>query len=175
MTEAFDEVRASEPVLAAQAPGPDLFRSVLGYFPTGVAVMTSTDGGLPIGMTVQSLCSLSLDPPKILVCPARSSTTWPRIERRGGLCVNLLAEDQADLARRFARSGTDKFQGVEWSRSTHTGSPILVGSLAWIDCWVAAQHPGGDHQIVVCDVIALGAHADQRALVFWHSAFKRIL
>jgi 3-hydroxy-9,10-secoandrosta-1,3,5(10)-triene-9,17-dione monooxygenase reductase component len=145
---------------------------VLSHFATVVAVMTSMDGDDPVGMTVQSFCSLSLEPPMILFCPTKTSTTWPRIEHRGELCVNLLSAGQAELARQFARTGTDKFHGVGWTSGKLTGSPILSGGLAWIECRVAAQYPGGDHQIVVCDVLALGARVDLGALVFWQSGFK---
>src|SRR5262245_20087411 len=110
------------------------FRAVLGHFATGVAAVTAIDEGEPVGLTIQSFCSLSLDPPLILLCPALSSTSWPRVERAGRLCVNLLADGQEELARQFARSGTDKYAGVRWAPSADTGSPVLEGALAWIDC-----------------------------------------
>src|SRR5258708_40262319 len=100
------------------------FRTVLGHFATGVAVVTAMEGDEPVGLTIQSLTSLSIDPPLILICPALSSTSWPRIAPVGRLCVNLLAEGQESLARQFARSGADKYAGVTWQPSGDTGSPM---------------------------------------------------
>lgn len=147
------------------------FRNVLGHFATGVAVVTAVDRGEPVGLTIQSLCSLSLDPPLILLCPALTSTSWPRVERAGRLCVNLLAEGQDEIARQFARSGADKYAGVSWTPSPDTGSPMLQGAIAWIDCEVFEQHPGGDHLIVVCRVLDLAARTDLRPLIFYRSGF----
>lgn len=148
------------------------FRNVLGHFATGVAVVTAIDRGTPVGLTIQSFCSLSLDPPLILLCPALSSTSWPRVERVGTLCVNLLAEGQEDLARQFARSGADKYAGVRWMPSADTGSPMLEGALAWIDCQVLRGHPAGDHLIVVCLVLDLAARTDLHPLIFYKSGFR---
>ena len=153
----------------------DDFRSVLGHFATGVAVVTAMVESEPIGMTVQSFCSLSLDPPLILLCPGLTSTTWPRIEACGKLCINLLAENQEQLAKQFARSGTDKFAGVGWSRTSITESPLLEGCLAWIDCELSAVHPGGDHHVAICSVLDLNARADLRPLIFFKSGFERML
>jgi flavin reductase (DIM6/NTAB) family NADH-FMN oxidoreductase RutF len=150
------------------------FRTVLGHFATGVAVVTAMDGDAPVGMTIQSFCSLSLIPPLILICPALTSTSWPRIEPARTLCVNLLAEGQRGLARQFARSGTDKYEGVAWRPSGDTGSPMLEGALAWIDCAIENKYPGGDHLIVVCRVIDLAAREDRRPLIFFQSGFGRI-
>jgi flavin reductase (DIM6/NTAB) family NADH-FMN oxidoreductase RutF len=150
------------------------FREVLGHFATGVAVVTAVNGGEPVGMTIQSFCSLSLDPPLILLCPALSSTSWPRIEPVGRLCVNLLSDGQEGLARQFARSGAYKYAGVSWTPSADTGSPMLEGALAWIDCGIETIHPGGDHLVVICRVLDLAARTDRRPLMFFQSGFKRM-
>lgn len=151
------------------------FRSVLGHFATGVAIVTAIDDGEPVGITIQSFCSLSIDPPLILVCPALTSTTWPRIEAVGQMCVNLLADGQEQLARQFARSRTDKYRGVAWTPSAATGSPMLDGALAWIDCEVQRAYPGGDHLIVVARVLDLEARTDLRPLIFFQSGFQRMM
>ena len=163
--------------LASQAPEEfdRHFRTVLGHFASGVAIVTARDNGDAIGMTVQSFCSLSLDPPLILLCPGLSSTTWPRIEKAGRLCVNLLAEGQAGIARQFAQSGSDKYRGVGWVAAPATGSPILEEALGWIDCDIQAIHPGGDHLVVICRVLDLRAVPGIRPLVFFQSGFQRIM
>jgi flavin reductase (DIM6/NTAB) family NADH-FMN oxidoreductase RutF len=148
------------------------FRSVLGHFATGVAIVTAMDGDQPVGLTIQSFCSLSLDPPLILVCPALTSTSWPRVEAAGRLAVNLLAEDQEQLARQFATPGIDKYAGVGWTPSRETRSPILDGGLAWIDCEIADRYPGGDHLIAVCRVLDLEARDDLRPLIYYESGFR---
>jgi len=150
------------------------FRSVLSQFATGVAVVTATNSLRPLGITIQSFCSLSLNPPLILICPALTSTSWPNIASAAGLCVNLLAESREDLALQFAKSGGDKFVGVPWEPSPITESPILVDALAWIDCRIDHVYPGGDHLLVVCEVLALEARTDLRPLIFFKSGFGRM-
>jgi flavin reductase (DIM6/NTAB) family NADH-FMN oxidoreductase RutF len=151
------------------------FRSVLGQFASGVAVVTAVNKGTPVGMTIQSFCSLSLDPPLILLCPAIKSTSWPKIAEVGHLCVNLLAEGQEQIARQFARSGGDKYGGIAWTAAADSGSPMLDGALAWIDCQIGGQYPGGDHLIVTCQVLDLAARTDLRPLVFFQSGFQRTI
>ncbi len=150
------------------------FRRVLGHFSTGVTVVTSVDQQEPVGLTIQAFCSLSLDPPLILVCPARTSVTWPRVEKAGVLCVNVLAEHQANVAKQFARSGTEKFAGIRWARSQVTGSPVIDDSMAWIDCRIQEVREGGDHFIAICHALALGARTDVRPLIFFKSGFERV-
>jgi len=166
---------AHEPLGETPAAFDRHFRAVLGHFASGVAIVTARENGEAIGMTVQSFCSLSLDPPLILLCPALSSTSWPKIEKAGRLCVNLLAEGQADLARQFAQSGSDKYRGVAWVAAPHTGSPVLQEALGWIDCEIQEIHPGGDHVVVICRVLDLQAVPAVRPLVFFQSGFERIM
>ena len=125
----------SDPVISAEH-----YRATLGHFCSGVTVVTASGGDGPAGMTCQSFCSLSLDPPLILVCPGKGSSSWPRIEPVGSFAVNVLAEDQEELCRSFAASGTDKFAGVGWSPGPITGAPLITGSLAWIECRLETLH-----------------------------------
>ncbi len=123
------------------------FRDVLGRFATGVTVVASMSDGKPVGMTCQSFTSVSLDPPLVLFCPAKTSRAWPLIQRAGFFCVNLLSHDQLELSNGFAAKGTDKFAGVPWQPSA-TGAPLLEGVLGWVDCTVYAVHEAGDHYVV---------------------------
>lgn len=141
------------------------FRDVLGHFASGVTVVTGADENGPVGFTCQSFSSLSLEPPQIIVLPGRSSTTWPRIAAGGRFCVNILADHQDAVSTRFATSGIDKFAGIAWTRSP-SGLPRLDETCAWLDCTVAAVHPGGDHLIVVGAVDGLGAALHTRPLLF---------
>lgn len=125
------------------------FRTVLSQFGSGVAVVTTMSGDEPVGLTCQSFSSVSLDPPLVLFVPAKTSRAWPRIQRAGRFCINVLSAEQADLSDRMASRGVDKFAGVDWTPSRHTGSPVLSGTLAHIDCTVHAVHEAGDHYVVI--------------------------
>lgn len=148
------------------------FREVLGHFPSGVTIITSTTEDGPVGFTCQSFSSLSLDPPMVLVLPGRSSTSWPQISATGRFCVNVLGDHQDQLSTKFATSGADKFSGVAWEPSP-LGLPVLAGACAWIECEIEAVHPGGDHLIVAGAVRDLGARAEGRPLVFHRGAYAR--
>jgi len=154
------------------APSPEHFRAVLGHFCTGVTVVTAIDDDGPVGFTAQSFTSLSLDPPLVIVCPGKGSTTWPRIEAAGAFCVNVLAEDQEELCRGFAMRGGEKFAGVGYTPAPRTGAPLLAGVLAWVDCRLEHIHDGGDHVIVVGRVLDLGL-AEGRPLLFYRGGFGR--
>ena len=142
------------------------FRDVLGRFASGVTVVTAMSNGEPVGMTCQSFSSVSLDPPLVLFVPARTSRAWPMIQRSGRFCVNILAADQADLSNRMASRGVDKFAGVDWSPAEQSGSPVLAGAVAHIDCAIHAVHEGGDHHVVIGRVLELIEGRDERPLLF---------
>ena len=132
------------------------FRDVLGRFASGVTVVTTTSNDEPVGMTCQSFSSVSLEPPLVLFIPAKSSRSWPLIQRSGKFCVNFLAADQAELSNTMASRGADKFGEVKWTPSQVTGSPILEGSLAHVDCTIHQVHEAGDHYVVIGRVVDLG-------------------
>jgi 3-hydroxy-9,10-secoandrosta-1,3,5(10)-triene-9,17-dione monooxygenase reductase component len=145
-------------------------RDVLGHFASGVTVVTAGTPDGPIGFTCQSFSSLSLEPPLVVFAPARTSRTWPRLREMGRFCVNVLAEDQVELAQQFARSGVDKFAGVRWRPSPH-GSRVLDGVVAWIDGQLWNEYDGGDHTLVVARVLDLGANPGRRPLLFHRGAY----
>jgi 3-hydroxy-9,10-secoandrosta-1,3,5(10)-triene-9,17-dione monooxygenase reductase component len=149
------------------------FRQVLGHFCTGVTVVTGLDGDEPMGFTAQSFSSVSLDPPLVLVCPAKSSSSWPRIRAGGAFCVNVLAEDQEAVCRAFATRGGDKFREIGWTPAPGTGSPVLTGALAWIDCRLEDEHDAGDHVIAVGRVLDMGVPAESRPLLFYRGGYGR--
>jgi 3-hydroxy-9,10-secoandrosta-1,3,5(10)-triene-9,17-dione monooxygenase reductase component len=148
------------------------FRDVLGRFCTGVTVVTSMSSGRPVGMTCQSFSSVSLDPPLVLFCPAKSSRAWPQMQRAGFFCVNLLSHDQLDLSNGFAAKDTDKFAGVSW-RPSATGAPLLDGVLGWVDCTVYAVHEAGDHYVVIGRVMDLGVEDAPHPLLFYRGRYAR--
>jgi flavin reductase (DIM6/NTAB) family NADH-FMN oxidoreductase RutF len=147
------------------------FRTVLGHYPTGVVIVTAEGEDGPAGLSIGSFSSLSLDPPLILFCPGKSSSSWPKIEQVGRFCVNILADDQEDVSRIFASKGADKFATVGWKPSPVTKSPILNGVLAWIDCDVERIEDGGDHHIVIGRVRALEVERERHPLVFFRGGY----
>jgi 3-hydroxy-9,10-secoandrosta-1,3,5(10)-triene-9,17-dione monooxygenase reductase component len=149
------------------------FRDVLGRFASGVTVVTSVSDGEPVGMTCQSFASVSLSPPLVLFCPAKTSRAWPLIQRSGKFCVNLLAHDQAELSNRMASKGVDKFAAVPWTPSPATGSPLLDGILGFVDCTIHDVHEAGDHYIVLGRVQELESSAAEHPLLFFEGRYRR--
>jgi 3-hydroxy-9,10-secoandrosta-1,3,5(10)-triene-9,17-dione monooxygenase reductase component len=129
------------------AVDPDQFRDVLGHLPTGVTVVTAHDPSGPVAMSANSVTSVSLDPPLILFCPAKSSSTWPHIRDSGRFCVNVFAAHHEEASRRFAARGVDRFAGVSWH--SRPSGPAIDDAVAWIECTIDAVHEAGDHLIVV--------------------------
>jgi flavin reductase (DIM6/NTAB) family NADH-FMN oxidoreductase RutF len=125
------------------------FRHVLGHFPTGVTIITAAPRGEPVGLTIGSFTSVSLDPPLVGFLPGKASTTWPGIEEAGAFCVNVLARSQGELCWSFARETEDKFVDVAWTSSPVSGSPVIEGIVSWIDCRIERVVDAGDHWFVV--------------------------
>jgi flavin reductase (DIM6/NTAB) family NADH-FMN oxidoreductase RutF len=143
------------------------FRRTLGNFCTGIAVITGTPDGKPVGFTVQSLVSLSLAPPLVGFSPAKTSGSWRRIRETGRFCVNILTSDQAAVCAAFAKGEGDRFLGMAWD-SCGAGLPVLSGSLAFISCLIADEHETGDHTFVVGRVEELSVlRPDARPLLFF--------
>ncbi len=157
-------------IVGDAAVDPQRFRQVLGHFATGVTVLAGLDAGEPIGFACQAFAALSLDPPLVLCCPAKSSSTWPRLARTGRFCANMLAAEQRDLARRFGVSSPDKFAGVTWSPDP-SGLPILAGVLTWASCAVETVHEAGDHYVVIARVTSLGGSTAGDPLLFYRGRF----
>ena len=150
------------------------FRTTLGQFASGVVVATGCLDGEPAGFAAQSFTSLSLEPPLVALCPARSSRSWPKLRDSGSFCINILAEGQNRLSEVFARSGIDKFAGLDW-RPGATGSPILSGALAFVDCELVEEHDAGDHTIAVGRVRDLGVlNGGRGPLVFFRGAYEML-
>lgn len=145
---------ASENRQNASALDPVLFRRTLGHFCSGIVVVTSAERGVPSGFTCQSFVSLSLDPPLVAFAPAVTSRSYPAIRRAGVFCVNVLGDAQRALALAFARSDDSKWQGVRW-RPAGSGSPMLEGVIAQIDCRIETEYRTGDHFLVVGRVLSL--------------------
>lgn len=156
----------------ATAISPEKFRSVLGIYPTGVTVVTAVDAtGEPIGMTVGSFTSVSLDPPLVAFLPTKTSSSWAKLRESGArFCVNVLRDDQEDVCRAVAARKEHKFEGIGW-RESPEGNPIVDGAVAWIDCTTDAILDGGDHEIVVGRVLHLEEGAAGNPLLFFRGGY----
>lgn len=128
------------------------FRDALAQFATGVTIITTRGHeGSFVGFTAASFNSISLDPPLIIWSLGRRSRSLAAFERAPRYAVNVLAHDQADLARRFSRPHADRFAGVAY-RLGDAAAPLIEGCVAWLECRNHSQHPVGDHMLFVGEV-----------------------
>lgn len=129
--------------------GPDDFRRVLSHFATGVTILTTVDGdGRPTGLTASAFCSVSLDPPLVLVCVDHKSQSYPALRDSNRFAVNVLTTEQEAASRRFASTRLDKFDEVAYTLG-HLGVPLIDGALAQLECATVSAYIEGDHTIFV--------------------------
>jgi flavin reductase (DIM6/NTAB) family NADH-FMN oxidoreductase RutF len=157
---------------AVAACDSERYRHVIGHFATGVTVITSHHAGTDFGATASAVTSLSLEPPSLLVCLNRSTSTESAIRESKSFVVNILRADQGELARRFATKQADKFAGLSLKR-TGRGDPALPGTLARIDCLVRDIVAGGTHSVVVGEV-AFAEAASGDPLAYYRGQFGRL-
>lgn len=160
----------------APRPGPKdpkWFRRVLGQVPTGVTAVTATSDDEPVGMIVGTFTSVSLDPPLVAFFPGKESTTWPRIAESGAFCVNVLGADQESVCQSVMSKSPDKFDAVDWHHSALTGSPVIRGAIAWIECKITRVSDAGDHWLVMGEVLDLDIGSPEVPLVFFRGGFGR--
>jgi len=153
------------------------FRKAMGMRATGVAVVTTRDRhGEPRGFTATAVCSVSLVPPLMLACIDCSAECYQAFVEAETCAVHLLGEDQQLLSQRFARKGPRKFEDIP-HRSGITGSPILPDVLAYVECRIQARYPGGDHTILLGEVVSSSVTAledVQSPLIHFRGAYARL-
>ena len=153
---------------------PSAFRAVLGRYATGVAVVTARGPeGVPVGLTVNSFTSVSLDPPLVLFCIGRSAGSEPVFATADSFAVNILATTQAAVSTRFADPASERFvedRTVEWA----TGAPVLADAMAALECRVHARYDGGDHVIMVGRVLRAEVLEDTSPLVYWRGRYRAL-
>jgi flavin reductase (DIM6/NTAB) family NADH-FMN oxidoreductase RutF len=159
---------------------PELFREVFRRWPSGVAVATTRTAGRVHGMVVGSLCSLSAEPPLVMISAGHASRTGAMIDEAGIFAASILAAEQTGLFERFAGRDPDhdddRFAGLTVAVGL-TGAPIVPEALAWVDCRVVARHPGVTYTIFVGEVLAagLGQVAETSPLVYFRRRCCRLL
>ena len=142
-------------------------RNALGHFATGVAIVTAEIEGIRLGATISSFNSVSLNPPLVLFSLARSSLGLRHWQTAQTFAISFLPEDKTELSNRFARSGGDKWLGLDDERAAN-GCPLPPSRLAHFECEPYAMHDGGDHEIFVCRVTAFEVSAShRRPLIFY--------
>jgi flavin reductase (DIM6/NTAB) family NADH-FMN oxidoreductase RutF len=159
--------------VAGAAPDALWYREVLGHYPTGVAVVTALDAeGLPVAMVVGSFVSVSLDPPLVAYFPQRSSSSYARLRDAGRYVISVLAADQEQLCRRLASRDPDKLAGLDWA-TTASGTPLIAGCVAWIECDLEQRHDGGDHEIVLGRIVQMATSNPRLPLLFFQGGYGR--
>jgi 3-hydroxy-9,10-secoandrosta-1,3,5(10)-triene-9,17-dione monooxygenase reductase component len=150
----------------------DVFRRVMGHFPTGVTVVAARDvDGEPYGLTVNSFTSVSLDPPLVLVCIDRQANSHDRLVETRTFAVSVLAANQAHIAARFASAPSwGRFEDLAWGVSP-AGDPIVEKAAAWVACSLMESHEAGDHTILVGRVESVGER-DADALIFHRGRYR---
>ncbi len=144
-----------------------LFQRVMGSFAGGVTVVTALDKeGVPRGFTASAVASLSLEPRMLLVCVNESSSTLAVIAETGSFAVNILSADQQHIAQQFATGTGDRFAGLRWRAGRASGAPVLDGSLAYAECRLSGTCQGGDHVILMGEIVAGDAHEAEPLLYF---------
>ena len=150
----------------------DVFRDVISRFASGVTVITTMGPDGDHGTTASAVSSLSMDPPMLLVCLNRSSSTQVAVLQAGVFAVNILAEDQGEVAYKFAKKGADKFEGVPVVRG-ETGVPLIRDSLAHIECRVEETVTGGTHTVFLAQVVQ-AAGREGPPLTYFRGRFGRL-
>ena len=155
---------------------PDDFRAALSSWAAGVTVVTTRQGNLVYGITASSFSSLSLDPPLVLVCIANSNKLATMVQETQKFAVSILASDQQEVSSYFAISGREPVEHFEdfGTIELHTGSPIITGALAHLDCELEMAVMGGDHTIAVGRVLTAAADPEKRPLLYYRRAYREI-
>jgi flavin reductase (DIM6/NTAB) family NADH-FMN oxidoreductase RutF len=149
------------------------FRDALARFPTGVTIVSArAENGDAVGITVNSFSTVSLNPPLVLWSLAQHSPTLPIFQQCTFFGVNVLAEDQVALSRRFAGKHAEKFDGVAWEEGLG-GVPLIDGCAARFECRNQVRHVGGDH-IIFVGLVERFVRFDRPSLVFSHSRYHRV-
>lgn len=154
---------------------PRHYRDVMGAFPSGVTIITTLGTeNEPVGFTCQSFYSVSIDPPLISFSISRTSRSLAAVRSHGRIVVNFLSREQQHLSAQFARSGTDKWQGVEWTPAEWNGAPVIDGVTGWVAGDIEREIEAGDHLIYLVRVGELQTDADREPLVFHRGSYREL-
>ena len=148
------------------------FKEVLGHYATGLVIVTGTSGEGPAGFTCQTFGSLSLEPILVTFAAGSDGHSWSQVRRSDFVGINILGVDQEPLARRFATSGLDKFDGIPWEKAPQE-SPLLDGAIAHLEGRITAVSTHGDHDVAVVDVTYAHARSGH-PLIYFRGGFGEL-
>ncbi|MES2359528.1 MAG: flavin reductase family protein [Gemmatimonadota bacterium] len=152
---------------------PDAFRAVMGRFASGVTVVTATDdAGSAYGMTVSAFASVSLQPPLVVMCIDHTASLHDTLANAPYFAVNILASTQEPIARRFAETGAQRFEGIGY-RNGENGVPILNDVLAFVECKRVSSTEAGDHTVIIGETVAASMR-DARPLLYYRGGFAQL-
>lgn len=152
------------------------FRDAMRHLPAGVTVVSVRAGEQVHGLTVSAFCSVSPDPPLVLVVIDQRHTAYPLLQQEGAVfAVNILHQDQVELSNRFAwLKDEDRFAAGDW-RVVGTGAPVLADALAWLDCVVRERYPAGTHTVYIGEVVASSVpRPDEPPLLYWNRGYRKL-
>ncbi|MEX0682830.1 MAG: flavin reductase family protein [Dehalococcoidia bacterium] len=150
------------------------FRNAMARFASGVTIVTThNSAGEAVGFTASAFSSLSLEPPLLLVCLQRDADCYQAFIEAEHFAVSILGHGQSAIATRFATKAIDKLAGTPTVPGPHTGSPLIPGGVAQIECRMFGQAPGGDHTILVGEVIFADCDEEREPLVHFNRTFGR--
>lgn len=149
------------------------FRDVLGRFSTGVVLVTAKSDHEYIGMAVNSFASVSLEPPLVLFCAAKTSGTWPALKQAGRFSITVLGESHQEVSGRFSKRGIDRFASRDWVE-TPAGHPTLPDSLGWIDAEITSVQSAGDHDLVLATALDWSSPTPGEPLVFFGGSYRKL-
>ena len=149
------------------------FRAVLGRFASGVTVVTARDRrGRDVGLTVSAFSSLSLDPPLVLMCIDHSASAYNALSKTSCFIANILSEGQEAIARRFAETSGNRFDGIGYERGQN-GAAVLLEVLGYIECNVTERYEAGDHDIIIGSVEAAQAN-EGKPLLYYRGGYAQL-
>ena len=159
---------------SSSALTPEALREAFATFPSGITAVAAMRNAVPVGLAASSFTSVSLDPPLVSVCIARTSTTWPVLRPAPRLGLSVLAEEHGDVARALAAKGIDRFASISWE-SADDGAVLVHGAALWLVTELVDMIPAGDHEIALLQITHLWSYPDVLPLVFHGSTFRQLL
>jgi flavin reductase (DIM6/NTAB) family NADH-FMN oxidoreductase RutF len=150
-----------------------LLRQAFSCFPSGVTAFCGMLDGSPEGMAASSFTTVSLDPPLVSVCIAKTSTTWPRLAKLRRFGLSVLAGEHGPIARALASKTGNRFGGVAWT-AAESGAVFVHGATLWLECGPFKRVEAGDHEIVILQIVSLAAYPDVTPMIFHRSGFREL-
>jgi flavin reductase (DIM6/NTAB) family NADH-FMN oxidoreductase RutF len=150
-----------------------LLRQAFSCFPSGVTAFCGMVAGSPEGIAASSFTTVSLDPPLVSVCVAKTSTTWPKLAELRRFGLSVLSGEHGPIARALASKSGNRFSGVDWT-STEDGAVFVHGATLWLECVPFKHVEAGDHEIVILQIVSLAAYPDVTPMIFHRSGFREL-